>query len=74
MPIPSLLPQRASRFLLFVFSAAQAHTNPYSLSLAHERMPIPYFFVLRNSLTYAPAEAKVSVGLGPERTRPDRYQ
>jgi len=30
MPIPSLLPQRASRFLLFVFSAAQAHTNPYS--------------------------------------------
>jgi len=37
-------------------------------------MPIPYFFVLRNSLTYAPAEAKVSVGLGPEHTRPDWYQ
>jgi len=23
---------------------------------------------------YAPADAKVNVGLGPERTRPDRYQ
>jgi len=34
MPIPSLLPESASRFLLFVFSAAQAHTNPYSLSSA----------------------------------------
>ena len=47
---------------------------PYSLSSAHERMLIPYFFVLRNSLTYTPAEAKVNVGLGPERTHPDHYQ
>ena len=30
--------------------------------------------VLRNSLTYAPAKANVNVGLGPERTRPDRCQ
>jgi len=37
-------------------------------------MLIPYFFVLRNSLTYTPAEAKVNVGLGPERTHPDHYQ
>ena len=35
---------------------------------------MPYFFVLRNPLTYAPAKAKVNVGLGPERTRPDQYQ
>jgi len=124
MPIPSLLPQRVCRFLLFVFSAALAHTNLYSLSSAsckcipirilclrrashpipahfpqhahtcqfaslvlgaqadpfplssalRKRIPILYFFVLRNPLTYAPAEAKVNVGLGPERTRPDRYQ
>ena len=37
-------------------------------------MPIPYFFVLSNSLTYAPAKATVNVDLGPERTRPDWYQ
>ena len=37
-------------------------------------MPMPYFFVLRNPLTYAPAKAEVNVGLDPERTRPGRYQ
>jgi len=35
---------------------------------------MPYFFVLRNPLTYAPAKAEVNVGLGPERTHPDRSQ
>jgi len=37
-------------------------------------MPMPYFLVLKNPLTYAPAKAEVNVGLDPERTRPGWYQ
>ena len=73
-PIPALFPQHAHT-CQFASLVLGAHANPFPLSSAlRKRMPIPYFFVLRNPLTYAPAEAKVNVGLGPERTRPDRYQ
>ena len=114
IPIRILCPRRASTYQSVSFVlGAQAHTNPYPLSSARERKPIPYFFVLGaraqadsvvfvfgaraqadsvllrpqrkrepipyffvlgNSLTYAPAKAEVNVGLGPERTRPGRYQ
>ena len=53
MPIPSLLSQRTGRFLLFVFSAAQGHTNPYSLSSAlRKRIPIRTLCLQRRASTY----------------------
>jgi len=53
MPIPSLLSQRTGRFLLFVFSAAQGHTNPYSLSSAlRKHIPIRTLCLQRRASAY----------------------
>ena len=80
-PFRILCPWRANayQFLLFCsartfFLGAQAHIDPYPLSLARKRIAVPYYFVIWNPLTYAPAKAKVNVGRGPVRTRPDRYE
>jgi len=90
MPICFLCPRYASQSVSFVLSIAQVHADSVLLcpqccasacrfctflsSVLRKHMPIPYFLVLRNPLTYAPAEAEVNVGQSPERTRPDRYQ
>jgi hypothetical protein len=70
-------PRRAGasqfRILLF-FLSAQAHTDSFSLLRKLTRRRRLGLSVLRNSLTYAPAKAKVDVGLDPECTRPDWYQ
>jgi len=81
-PFRILCSRRANVYQFLLFSSvrtslslgAQAHIDPYPFSSARKRIPVPYFFVLQNSLTYAPAKAKMNVGRGPKRTCPDRYQ
>ena len=61
LPILSLFPQRQC---LPICTLCPQHASAYQSVL----------FVLRNPLTYVPAKALVNMGLGPECTRPDRYQ
>jgi len=63
-PIPALFPQLTYIPFLLVFHCPQRCASAYQ----------SIFFVLGNSLMYAPAKGKVNVSLSLEHARPDRYR